>query len=169
MKDRTKQIVIIGIVFVVLVMSAVIFALTQKTEAPEVNQTNSQQLTTEKPSKPTDGKGAYRDYSPEAASSTTSQAVLFFYAPWCAQCRSIEKGIVEQGVPSGYDIFKVDYDSNQELREKYEIAIQSTFVRINESGEEIDKYVAYYEPTFETVVRNYLTQEFLLNNSSTAE
>lgn len=164
-----KKTAIIGIVFVLLVLSAAVLAFSQKTEAPDSNQTGNQQVNTEEPSKPTGNKGTYRDYSPEAVSSATGQAVLFFHAPWCPQCNSIEKGIKEQGVPTGYDIFKVDYDSSHELRDKYKITIQSTFVRVNESGEEIDKYVAYYEPTFEAVVRNYLTQELLLNNNVTGQ
>lgn len=108
------------------------------------------------PPETTLSSGAYINYSEQAVKEARGQKVLFFHAPWCPQCRSIESGIESQGVPEGFTIIKVDYDTNQALRQKYGITLQTTFVKINDQGEFISKYVAYDEPTFDAVKRNYL-------------
>ena len=95
--------------------------------------------------------GSYVDYSPELVSSTPGEKLLFFHAPWCPQCQELEADIEESGVPAGVTVFKVDYDSNQELREKHGVTIQTTFVKVDDQGEAIESYVAYEDPTFENV------------------
>lgn len=100
--------------------------------------------------------GEYRNYSEEAVLATTGTKLLFFHAPWCPQCRSIETSIEQDGLPEGVTVFKVDYDSNQDLRQKYGVTIQTTFVLVDDSGNKIDSYVAYQEPTFASVERELL-------------
>ncbi|MDZ7786111.1 MAG: thioredoxin domain-containing protein [Candidatus Saccharibacteria bacterium] len=100
--------------------------------------------------------GSYIEYDEETLANAEGQRVLFFHASWCPQCRSIEAGIESDGVPDGYTIVKVDYDSNQDLRAKYDVRLQTTFVKIDENNEKIDDYVAYNEPTFDAVIRDYL-------------
>jgi thiol-disulfide isomerase/thioredoxin len=95
--------------------------------------------------------GSYVDYSPELVSSTPGDKLLFFHAPWCPQCEELDADIEEAGVPDGVTVFKVDYDSNQDLREKYGVTIQTTVVKVDDQGEAIESYVAYEEPTFENV------------------
>lgn len=98
----------------------------------------------------------YVEYNEEVIANTAGKKVLFFYAPWCSQCRSIEAGIKEQGVPDGLTIIKVDYDSHQSLRQKYGVKLQTTFVKVDDLGNKTDLYVAYEEPTFDSVKRNFL-------------
>lgn len=100
--------------------------------------------------------GSYVDYSEEALANAEGQKVLFFHAPWCPQCRSVEAGIEAAGVPDGYTILKVDYDSNQALRAKYGVRLQTTFVKLDDTNNKIDEHVAYNEPTFEAVKRDYI-------------
>jgi thiol-disulfide isomerase/thioredoxin len=95
--------------------------------------------------------GSYVDYSPELVSSTPGEKLLFFHAPWCPQCQELDADIEESGVPDGVTVFKVDYDSNQDLREKYGVTIQTTVVKVDDQGEAVESYVAYEEPTFENV------------------
>ncbi len=101
-------------------------------------------------------KGSYVEYSSDIIEKTSGQKVLFFHAPWCPQCRSIEQGIEDQGVPDGVTVIKVDYDSNQALRKKYGVTLQTTFVKVDDRANLVDKYVAYNEPTFDAVKRNFL-------------
>ncbi len=98
--------------------------------------------------------GSYIDYSDGIVAKTVGQKVLFFHAPWCPQCRSIEKDINQQGVPDGVVVIKVDYDSRQDLRQKYDVTLQTTFVKIDDQGNSIQKYTAYNEPTFTSVKSN---------------
>ena len=95
--------------------------------------------------------GQYVDYSPELVAETPGDKLLFFHADWCSQCVSLEGDIEASGVPNGVTIFKVDYDSNQDLRQEYGVTIQTTLVKVDDNGEEIDSYVAYEDPTFDNV------------------
>ena len=95
--------------------------------------------------------GQYVDYSPELVASTPGDKLLFFHAPWCSQCQALEDDIEASGVPDGVTIFKVDYDSNQDLRQKCGVTLQTTMVKVDDNGEKIDSYVAYEEPTLASV------------------
>ena len=95
--------------------------------------------------------GQYVDYSPELLASTPGDKLLFFHAPWCSQCVALEEDIEANGVPEGVTIFKVDYDSNQDLRQEYGVTIQTTMVKVDDNGELIDSYVAYEDPTLDSV------------------
>lgn len=98
--------------------------------------------------------GKYVDYSSEVFASTSGNRVLFFHAPWCPQCKQLDSSIKSGTVPSGMTIFKVDYDSNQKLRQQYGVTLQTTLVLVDQSGKEIKKFVAYDEPNLESVVKN---------------
>ncbi len=95
--------------------------------------------------------GEYVEYSPELVASTPGDKLLFFHADWCSQCVSLEGDIEASGVPDGVTIFKVDYDSNQDLRQEYGVTIQTTMVKVDDNGEKIDSYVAYEDPTLDNV------------------
>ena len=87
-----------------------------------------------------------------AIASAEGRVLLFFHAPWCPQCRSIEADIVAQGVPDGVTIIKVDYDSHQDLRQQYGVTLQTTFVEVDSAGEALQSYVAYDDPHLEAVI-----------------
>lgn len=100
--------------------------------------------------------GEYKDYAESEFSSTNGTRLLFFHAPWCPQCRSLETSIKSSQIPAGVTIFKVDYDSSQSLRQKYGVTIQTTVVRVDEQGNLVKKYVAYDDPSFANVAENLL-------------
>jgi thiol-disulfide isomerase/thioredoxin len=97
-------------------------------------------------------EGAYVDYSPTAIAEATGDTVLFFHAPWCPQCRSVESDILSSGVPAGVTIIKVDYDSNQDLRQEYGVTLQTTFVAVDRDGEKLESFVAYDDPRLSAVI-----------------
>lgn len=100
--------------------------------------------------------GTYITYTEQALQQAEGQKVLFFHAAWCQECRSIEAGIEAEGAPEGYTILKVDYDNNHDLRVKYGVKSQATFVKLDENNNKIDEFVANNEPTFEAVKRDFL-------------
>lgn len=104
----------------------------------------------------TQAKGIYVDYSEAVFNDSIGVKVLFFHAPWCRQCQMIETDIKSEGVPSGVTVLKVDYDTSTQLRKKYGVTLQTTFVRVTNTGELIKKFVAYDEPTFASVKQNIL-------------
>jgi thiol-disulfide isomerase/thioredoxin len=105
---------------------------------------------------PTSQPGAYVGYSDTIIADTKGTKILFFHAPWCPQCRSLDNSIKEATLPDGVTIIKTDYDSNQSLRQKYGVTLQTTFVKVDDSGDLIEKYVAYNEPVYASVKANLL-------------
>ncbi len=96
--------------------------------------------------------GSYKDYSEAAFNESASTTrILFFHAPWCPQCRALDADIQLANLPDSTTIFKVDYDSNQDLRKKYGVTLQTTLVKVDASGNLIQKYVAYNEPNYAAV------------------
>ncbi|MAP64727.1 MAG: thiol reductase thioredoxin [Microbacterium sp.] len=65
--------------------------------------------------------GAYVEYSENALAAAEGTRVLFFHATWCLQCRALDEDIVAEGVPDGVTVLKVDYDTHQDLRQKYDV------------------------------------------------
>jgi thiol-disulfide isomerase/thioredoxin len=65
--------------------------------------------------------------------------VLNFYAPRCPSCRAAHKNIINEvnQLPENLQILNVDYDSNTELRQKYDVTSQHTFVLIDRNGNKI--------------------------------
>ena len=95
--------------------------------------------------------GQYVDFSPELVESTPGEKLLFFHASWCPQCLELESDIESTDLPAGLTIFKVDYDSNQDLRQEYGVTLKTTMVKGEDNGEMIDSFVAYDDPSFENV------------------
>ena len=78
----------------------------------------------------------YTTYSEaNLASTKDTKQVVFFHAPWCSTCNAFEKEIVSAGVPEGITILKADYDNDTELKQRYGVRLQSTFVLLDENGE----------------------------------
>lgn len=88
--------------------------------------------------------GRYTQYDASAVSSGEyKNTVLFFHAAWCPECRAFDKAISESTVPENIQILKVDYDKSTDLRKKYGVTLQSTFVSVNSNGDQIAKWVGY--------------------------
>lgn len=126
------------------------------------NRQNIEQKTTPVPTvsttspAPASQPGAYVSYSDTIIADTKGTKILFFHAPWCPQCRSLESSIKEATLPDGVTIIKTDYDSNQSLRQKYGVTLQTTLVKVDDDGNLIEKYVAYNEPSYNSVKDNLL-------------
>lgn len=85
-------------------------------------------------------EGVYTDYD-ESLLGATDNTVLFFHAAWCPSCRAADSAISAETIPSNLTIFKTDFDSETELRKKYGVVTQHTFVQIDADGNEINKWV----------------------------
>lgn len=156
-----KKTLLVVVLLIALVLGATLYAYFDTNEkSPSPATTTSQEKTpvTTQPQSPSEETkpGSYVDYRADLIGSTMGTKLLFFHAPWCSQCREIDADIKNDGVPENVTVFKVDYDSNQSLRAKYGVTLQTTFVKINDSGEKIKNYVAYDEPNFDSVKRELL-------------
>jgi thiol-disulfide isomerase/thioredoxin len=153
--DRRLTLVIIGIAAAIAaaVIAVLVFA---SPTAPDAAPATPSAPAAEQPPvpEPTAGTtaGAYVEYSDDAIARAEGRVLLFFHAPWCSQCRSIEDDILADGVPDGVTIIKIDYDSRQDLRQQYGVTLQTTFVEVDAAGAELQKHVAYDEPFLRAVV-----------------
>ena len=158
-----KRILIAIVVLAVVIVGAVgVFALAtprDDTAAPRPTLTAEPETETEStpsatPDEPTETvtAGAYVEYSDTAIADAAGTRLLFFHAPWCPQCRAVEEDILTSGVPDGVTIIKVDYDSNQALRQQYGVTLQTTFVEVDAAGAPVETFVAYETPTLQAVI-----------------
>lgn len=148
-----KKVLGIIVVIVFLAGGALVFSAINKGEMPIPSSQST--MATSNPSS-TNVQGSYVDYSEDVIAKTAGTKILFFHAPWCPQCRDLDASIKQESVPAGVTIIKVDYDSNQKLRQQYEVMIQTTLVKVDDQGNLIKKYVAYDEPNLASVKRNLL-------------
>jgi thiol-disulfide isomerase/thioredoxin len=65
-------------------------------------------------------------------------AVLFFYADWCPLCRAdLEELRSNTAKLDGVTVIVVDYDEENDLKKKYGITYQHTYVQIDTDGERL--------------------------------
>jgi thiol-disulfide isomerase/thioredoxin len=78
----------------------------------------------------------YAKYAENPAMYSAGKVVLFFHATWCPDCQRTDKNLSADpaSVPAGLTIVKVDYDSMTDLRRKYGVTRQWTFVSIDADG-----------------------------------
>ena len=88
-------------------------------------------------------KGSYENYdAAKLALASTGDVVLFFHAPWCPTCRALNSDIEGNlsTIPVGVTILKTDYDSSSDLKKKYGVTYQHTFVQVDAKGNMIKKW-----------------------------
>ncbi len=146
--------IVIGIILLVVVSGGFLMlnnSNSSTTENQVATQTKTNQNETDE-SQPTaqvdDASLAQRyvDYSEVNLASSTEndgKAVLFFAAlAWCPSCQVADKDIQANfdKVPSDVTILKVDYDTAKDLKQKYAITMQDTFVQVDSQGDEITRW-----------------------------
>lgn len=88
-------------------------------------------------------KGQYVPYDPaQLIWAKNGKVVLFFNASWCPNCRTLDTDIRANldKIPAGTYILSVDYDTYTDLRQKYGVTYQHTFVQVDENGQELKKW-----------------------------
>jgi len=83
----------------------------------------------------------YIEYAESEITNATGNIVLFFHATWCPSCVAANKKISTEAIPSDLVVLKADYDSNLDLRKKYEVTSQHTFVQVDSEWNLIKKWV----------------------------
>jgi thiol-disulfide isomerase/thioredoxin len=66
--------------------------------------------------------------------------VLFFNATWCPTCQAAVKNLDADGSPAGLTVVSVDFDDAGDLRKKYGVTVQHTYVQVDESGNELTTF-----------------------------
>ena len=87
--------------------------------------------------------GSYIDYSQQNfENNKDKKRILFFYAAWCPTCRPADanfKANLDE-LPSDTVLFRVNYDTEKDLKQKYNITYQHTYVQVDENGNEVAKW-----------------------------
>jgi thiol-disulfide isomerase/thioredoxin len=118
-----------------------------RTESPKPKKSRK---SAPKSAAPVAAPGGYIDYSEYEANRAAyagSKVVIFFHAPWCPKCRDTEDSINNDGVPSGLTIVKADFDSSTDLRQRYGVTVQHTYVQVDRDGNSLQKWTGSYGDT----------------------
>ena len=74
----------------------------------------------------------YMNYSTENLKNAKwKNIVLFFHSDWCSTCKAFEKKVLSEKIPEDILILKVNYDKETELKKKYNIVTQTSFVIVD--------------------------------------
>jgi thioredoxin 1 len=86
---------------------------------------------------------AYSAYRSDPARYAGTKVVLYFHAPWCPACQASERELVahRSSLPVGVTVVKADYDSQRDLKKKYGVTNQNTFVQVGPGGAEVKKWL----------------------------
>lgn len=115
----------------------------EDTAAPESAETSDTAAVSDEETAPEADQvaqaGVYKEWD-GALTDTTN--LLFFHAPWCSSCSALNADISKNlgDIPAGLTLFKVDYDSEKELKKKYGVTYQHTMVQVDKDGNMIKKW-----------------------------
>lgn len=85
----------------------------------------------------------YMSYTKENFEAAKGQKrVLYFSAKWCGKCKKADADFEANAaeLPDGVIVFRTDFDKEKDLKKKYGIPMQHTFVLVDEKGEVVSKW-----------------------------
>jgi thiol-disulfide isomerase/thioredoxin len=83
----------------------------------------------------------FQDLEQAKMIAAEAPTVLFFYASWCPSCRSAREEFNKRDSEfKNINMILVDYDNSTDLKKKYGVTYQHTFVQIDENGEALIKW-----------------------------
>lgn len=85
----------------------------------------------------------YRPYETlDFEENSDKTRVLFFHASWCPTCRISRLDFINNlaQIPADVVLYQTDYDQEVELKKKYHITYQHTFVVLDSAGNELTKW-----------------------------
>lgn len=85
--------------------------------------------------------GSFSDYdASKLANAEKGDVVLFFSASWCPTCQEANKNFIASAAPDGLTLLKLDYDTSGDLKKKYGVTYQHTFVQVDKDGKLLKKW-----------------------------
>lgn len=88
---------------------------------------------------------SYEWYSKDALikAQQKGRAVVYFWAVWCPTCKVLDAQLKERSneLPEDVTILKTNYDTEKELKKKYQIVQQHTLVQVDKEGNEVTKWI----------------------------
>lgn len=89
--------------------------------------------------------GSYFTGITEAQLQDGSTKVLFFHAGWCPYCKAHDQALQGWYAADNAKLstYKIDYDSSLELRSRYGVVQQDTFVLVDGSGNKLQELTGF--------------------------
>jgi thiol-disulfide isomerase/thioredoxin len=114
-------------------------------ESDDMESKESDDMASEEAEPAAAASGAYitlAEYEGSKDMYADSDVVLFFNADWCSTCKEARENLKADpaAIPAGLTIVKVDYDDSDELKQKYGVTVQHTFVQVDAEGNELAKW-----------------------------
>lgn len=77
-----------------------------------------------------------------AEAQAKGRAVIMFHADWCPMCQAAAKSLRENKdkIPPDVTILGVDYDTATDLKKKYGISMQDTYVQVDRTGKVVSQW-----------------------------
>ena len=129
-------------IIILLAISTPIFSGGKKESTPEI-ENSMMMMVQDQQTQNTDTEPFiyYQDLEQSQMIAAEAPTVLFFYATWCPTCRSARKDFIErQNDFKNINLILVDYDNSKDLKKKYGVTYQHTFVQIDENGNALAKW-----------------------------
>lgn len=84
----------------------------------------------------------YESYAQEAEKFKNTKVIMFFNAAWCSTCKIARDNFESSlnSIPADLTIVVVDFDNSNDLRKKYGVTVQHTFVQIDQNGDSLKKW-----------------------------
>lgn len=140
----SKNILIVVGVLAVAVIGYFLLSNTNKSQPNSLGTATSQTQVSQPIVEKTDFDKRFVAYSKDNLEKATKngKAVIFFHASWCPLCSEAEADLKAnwEKVPGDVTILKTDYDSSKELKTKYGIVSQDTWVQVDSQGKELTKW-----------------------------
>lgn len=135
--------IVIGIVVALAILGGAYAFMGNKEEAVMVKEDEMKDEARKMGDDLTVKAGSYESYGPEKiAKASDGDVVLFFRASWCPTCRALDADIKANAsaIPSNLVILDVNYDDSDDLKKKYGVTYQHTFVQVDKDGNQIKKW-----------------------------
>lgn len=132
MKTNTLIIIVLGVI--VAAIAGLVFVSNSKTSTVSSGSQKSEILAPN-----------YIIYTPAAFADAKKEGktILFFWAPWCGTCSALDDELKQRSseLPKDLTILRTNYDTQSDLKVKYNIITQHTLVQVDKDGNEIKKWI----------------------------
>ena len=117
----------------------------ESTESDDMESEDMTDMESEAAQPAAAASGAYitlAEYEGSKDMYAQGDVVLFFAADWCSTCQEATENLEADpaAIPAGLAIVRVDYDNSDELKQKYGVTVQHTFVQVDADGNELAKW-----------------------------
>lgn len=97
----------------------------------------------------------YTDQTFQMAKESGKTIVLYFWAPWCVTCTSLDIELEEEKatIPEDLIVLRINYDKASQLKKQYNIVTQHTFVQLDSEGNAVSSWVGGDIENFDTYLK----------------